>query len=171
MRISLKSFTIILGIIGLLYIPLTSYYRYKNLTIVKETLKEVIKTRTRIPYYEFHLNEYDNLFYNEGRGMLTFFKQDITKSQDSISFSILTSDSNLLGTSKPIVYMGFNENNLCIDLIYSITKPGLFTQLLTLLLYFIEIFLIFICIYTYRSRLFEMLSVAYLIMITLLMAL
>jgi len=168
---NLKKVTLVLAVIGILYIPLTCYYRYHHLTTVTGTLKEVVKTRTRIPYYEFYLNEYDNMFYNEGRGWLSIFKKDIQETEKPVSFSILTSDAPSLGAGEPILYIGFNQQNVWIDLLYSVKEPNIFIHLFQLMLYFIEAFLLVICIYIYKMRLFEILFIIYLIMITLFMGL
>ncbi|MGJ1197852.1 hypothetical protein ACR777_17160 [Sphingobacterium spiritivorum] len=171
MKNSLKLWTILLSVIGILYIPLTALYRYNNLVPVTGTVTELIKTRTRIPYYKFRLAEYDNMFYHPGRGTLTLFKDDLLKSDNPVEFYILKGDAGKLNKGEEILYMGFENKDIGIDVFYSITKPGLLIQFLTLIFYFTIMCLNACCAYRYREKWSERLIVLYFLFFILLMAL
>ncbi|WP_293915583.1 MULTISPECIES: hypothetical protein [unclassified Sphingobacterium] len=171
MKNSLRSWTILISVIGMLYIPLKALYRYHTLVPVTGTVTELIKTRTRIPYYKFRVAEYDNMFYHPGRGTLTLFKNEPIKSNAPIIFYILKGDAGNLNTGEQILYIGFGNKNKAVDVFYSITKPGLFVQFLTLIFYFTILCLNVLCTYRYKEKWSERFTVVYFLIFILLMAL
>lgn len=93
------------------------------------------------------------------------------QSDAPVEFYILKGDAGKLNKGDEILYMGYENKDIGIDVFYSITKPGLLIQFLTLIFYFTIMCLNACCAYRYREKWAERLIVVYFLFFILLMAL
>lgn len=158
-----KHLIIILSVLGLLYVPLKMIILSHELTSIEGKLISMEKSRNRNPYFTFHLDNYSNLFYNEGNGTMSYFKDDEAVLKQNLnknmSFFIHNDDFPKLNAREKIAYIGLQEKNIWIDLFYYH-----FSQLYKIpLIFFCIVMMIinFIGIRVYKNRIYEILLIIY----------
>ena len=171
MKSNLKTVTLIFSFIGLTFLPITMLIQYNRLVPIEGVLSEVNKSTNRIPYFKFNLNGYKCTFENQGNGLLSLLKPAIIYNEKPVYFKILKDDLPFVNTYLKFSYIGFNGKHTLIDLYYCIIKPSLFIQIFLMCCTIALAGLNFICLYSYKQRIFKRLMVAYLLFTFLLMLL
>lgn len=160
----MRIFIIVISVIGILYVPVRLLILKNNLNPIQGTVKNVEKSSDRFSYYQFHIDQYPNTFYNSGTGLLSFFKDDekILKFNidREIRFYINSEDIEKLKKGEKVIYMGLQGKNIIIDIFYyhfsKLSKmPFFLFCILMMCLNFYGIFIL-------KSKIFEILLTVYL---------
>lgn len=113
---------ILISVIGIIYLPFKIFYLKSKLIPIKEVIKNVEKSHTRIPYYKFKVQRNLVEYYNSGNGLLSFFKNDekILKRNinNELKFYINKEYTRDLEKNNKIFYIGLHNEHVYIDIFY-----------------------------------------------------
>jgi len=160
----MRIFIIIISVIGILYVPASLMILKNNLNLIQGTVKNVEKSSDRFSYYQFHIDQYPNTFYNSGTGLLSFFKDDekILKFNINreIRFYINSKDIEKLKKGEKIFFIGLEGENIIIDIFYYHFSK--FSKIPFFLFCILMMCLNFYGVFILKSKTFEILLTIYL---------
>ncbi|MGD1320660.1 hypothetical protein [Chryseobacterium sp. 2R14A] len=165
MNFKIKIFVIIISFVGILYIPFKLFVLKSNLVGISGKVTVVKKSFTRIPFYRFRITDYSNEFYNDGTGLLSNLKDDkkilYNTADKQITFFVNKNDLAKLEYKKDIQYIGLQKENVFIDIFYYYFSK--FGKIPFFIFCILMMCLNAYAIYTFKSKIFEFLLIAYLL--------
>ncbi|WP_131450803.1 hypothetical protein [Chryseobacterium sp. FH1] len=161
---SLKTFVILMSVVGIFYIPGKILISNNALKQVSATVTEVRKSGNRVAYFMFKTKEYPGVFYNSGNGMLSYFKDDQAILNTSINkkLTFYINESETLESEEDKFYIALESKSKWRDLFYYNIKS--FTKFFFALFCLFLLIINTIAIYRYKMKFFEITFMVYFIL-------